>query len=65
MDLLRNIFNIEELSKASGKVYLVRCIDRPWTEEEKRKQMDMIRQRYDWKKIAEKTLEVYRRVVSS
>lgn len=40
-------------------------IDRPLTEEEQRKQVDMVAERYDWRKIAERTLEVYRKVMQS
>jgi len=40
-------------------------IDRPLIEGEKRRQMDMVVERYDWQRIAEKTLEVYGRVVHS
>jgi len=39
--------------------------DRPFKEEEKRKQMDMIAQRYNWEEIAERTLDVYRKVMQS
>lgn len=35
-------------------------INKPLTEEEKRRQINMIAERYDWEKIAEKTLELYK-----
>ena len=35
-------------------------IDKPLNKEEKGKQINMIAERYDWEKIAEKTMEVYR-----
>lgn len=35
-------------------------IDKPLKEEERRRQINMIAERYDWEKIAEKTMEVYR-----
>ena len=34
-------------------------VNKPLTEEEKRRQINMIAERYDWEKIAEKTLDVY------
>lgn len=39
-------------------------IDKPLSEENRRKQIHMIAERYDWEKIAEKTLKVYGKVLS-
>ncbi len=41
---------------------LKKFIDKPLTEEEKEKQINMIAERYDWEKIAERTLSVYRAI---
>lgn len=40
-------------------------IDRPLTDEEKREQIGMVAEKYDWKKIADRTLEVYKQVAHS
>ena len=40
-------------------------VDKPLTGEEKRRQIGMIAERYDWEKIARKTMEVYGKVLSS
>ena len=40
-------------------------VDKPLTEEQRRKQIDMVAERYDWGKVAHKTLEVYREALSS
>lgn len=39
-------------------------IDKPLSEEDRKKQIRMISERYDWEKIAERTLEVYGKVFS-
>ena len=38
-------------------------IDKPLSEEEKKRQVDMISEKYDWAKIAVSTLEVYKKVL--
>ncbi|OGS71108.1 MAG: glycosyltransferase [Flavobacteria bacterium RIFCSPLOWO2_12_FULL_35_11] len=40
-------------------------VNKPLSEEDRKKQIRMISERYDWEKIAEKTLEVYGKVLSS
>jgi len=40
-------------------------VDKGIDEQEKREYMDLLKERYDWRKIAEQTMEVYRLVVSS
>lgn len=40
-------------------------LDKPLTVEEKKRQIRMIAERYDWKKIAEETLKVYDKVLVS
>jgi glycosyltransferase involved in cell wall biosynthesis len=37
-------------------------INKPLSDDEKTRQINMIRERYDWQKIAETTLEVYKKV---
>lgn len=37
-------------------------INKPWREEEIRKQIDMIAEKYSWKKIADETLKVYKKI---
>lgn len=38
-------------------------IHKPWNEEEKHKQINMIISKYNWRKIAEETFKVYMKVV--
>ena len=38
-------------------------IDRPLSEEERRRQIRMMAEQYDWGRLAEETVEVYREVV--
>jgi glycosyltransferase involved in cell wall biosynthesis len=49
--------DIEELAEK-----IKEFIGRPLGEDEKKKQIEMIRKKYDWEKIAEKTMGVYGRV---
>lgn len=37
-------------------------IGKPFSEEEKKKQIGLIADKYDWEKIADRTLEVYRTI---
>jgi glycosyltransferase involved in cell wall biosynthesis len=39
--------------------------EKPMSEEEKSRQIEVIREKYDWDKIARETLEVYKKVISS
>jgi len=50
--------NVWELSKK-----IKEFVDKPLTDEERRKQLNVIFERYNWERIAEKTLEVYQSVV--
>lgn len=57
------IFRPGDIKELSTKIR--EFIDRPLNEEERRKQIDMIAERYDWEKIAGKTMEVYRIIMRS
>jgi len=46
--------NVREIAKK-----IKEFVDKPLTDEEKRNQLNVILERYNWEKIAEKTLEVY------
>ena len=37
-------------------------IKKPWEEEDRRKQVSLISEKYNWRKIADKTLKVYKRI---
>ncbi len=54
----KRIFRPGDINELSTKIR--EFVDRPLNEEERRKQVDMVAERYDWEKIAEKTMEVYR-----
>ena len=53
-------FKAGDVQALAGKIG--EFIDRPLTEEERKRQMDMVAEWYNWERIAERTLEVYRRV---
>ena len=53
-------FKAGDVQALAGKIG--EFIDRPLTEEERKRQMDMMAEWYNWERIAERTLEVYRRV---
>jgi glycosyltransferase involved in cell wall biosynthesis len=39
-------------------------IDKPWEVEDRRDQLDIVAEKYDWEKIANETMKVYRGIVS-
>jgi glycosyltransferase involved in cell wall biosynthesis len=39
-------------------------VNKPWKEEERQKQIDIIAKKYSWEKIADETLKVYKQVAS-
>ena len=49
--------NVREIAKK-----MMEFVHKPLTDEEKRNQLNVIFERYNWKIIAEKTLEVYQSV---
>ena len=51
-------FRLGDIIELNTKIH--EFIDRPLNDEEKRRQINLIAERYDWEKIAEKTMEVYR-----
>lgn len=55
-------FNVGDVDLLTLKIR--EFIDDPWDENEKMKQLDVIADKYNWEKIAEKTLKIYKRVSS-
>ncbi|MBI5184071.1 MAG: glycosyltransferase family 4 protein, partial [Nitrospinae bacterium] len=53
-------FNVGDVKALSTKIR--EFINRPLTDEDRKGQIDIVAERYDWDKIATRTLEVYRRV---
>ena len=64
----KNVELGEERFFKVGDVNLLRAkmkgfVNKPWGADERKKQVDMITEDYNWEKIADKTFEVYKRVV--
>ena len=55
-------FRPGDIKELNAKIH--EFIDSLLNEEERRKQIDMIAERYDWEKIAEKTMDVYDKVLN-
>ena len=66
----RNIDLAEERFFAPGHAQalsqkIAQWMDRPLTDDQRRKQLQMIDEKYNWENIADRTLEVYKRVGSA
>jgi len=58
-DRLFKAGDVQGLAKKIGEF-----VDKPLSDEEKNRQINMVAERYDWERIADRTLEVYGQVVS-
>ena len=56
-------FKPGDVKALAGKIK--EFMDKPLTDEEKRRQIDMVAKKYNWEKIAAQTLQVYREVFHS
>lgn len=54
----KRVFRPGDINELCAKIH--EFVDKPLNKEERRKQVDMIAEKYDWEKIAERTMEVYR-----
>ena len=52
--------DVQGLAKKIGEF-----IEKPLSDEERQRQINMVAERYDWEKIAERTLEVYKLALGS
>ncbi len=65
----RNVELVEERYFEAGDINALaekisEFINKPWGEDERRKQIDTVAVKYNWKNIADQTLEVYKNVLS-
>ncbi len=54
-------FKVGDLQSLELKI--IEFIDKSWTDSDKEKQLNLIREKYNWTKIAENTMRVYKEVI--
>jgi glycosyltransferase involved in cell wall biosynthesis len=58
-----NYFKPGDIDELAGKIS--KLIVTPFSEEDKKRQIKMVAEKYDWEKIADQTLKVYEKVVNA